>query len=163
MFGYALWRGMPAQVSFILVGEGANRKSTLFAILKSMLGARNVTSFAIQELENEKFLRGALYGKLVNIRSELPSAALKDTGIFKHLTGGDPISTDVKYGRPFTFVSYAKLIFATNRIPKTPDDTDAFFRRWIIISFLFKLSPNPDPSKGEKPVDPELAQKIIKS
>ena len=163
MFGYTLWRGMPAQVAFMLVGEGANGKSTLLTILKAMLGAHNVTSFAIQELENDKFLRGGLYGKLANIRSELPSVALKDTGIFKHLTGGDPITTDVKYGRPFTFVSYAKLIFATNKIPKSPDDTDAFFRRWIIITFPFKFSPNPDPSKGEKKADPELAQKIIKN
>ena len=161
MFGYTLWRDMPAQVAFMLVGEGANGKSTLLAILKALLGEQNVTAFAIQELETERFLKGALYGKLANIRSELPSAALKDTGVFKHLTGGDPITTDVKYGTPFTFVNYAKLIFATNKIPKTPDDTDAFFRRWIIISFPFKFVENPNPAAGEKKADPTLAQKII--
>jgi putative DNA primase/helicase len=35
----------------------------------------------------------------------------------------------------FYFVNYSKQIFSANRIPKTPDETDAFFARQIIINF----------------------------
>jgi phage/plasmid-associated DNA primase len=35
----------------------------------------------------------------------------------------------------FYFVNYSKQIFSANTIPKTPDETDAFFARQIIINF----------------------------
>jgi phage/plasmid-associated DNA primase len=61
--------------------------------------------------------------------------ALKSTGTFKMLTGGDPITAERKYGQRAPFVNYAKLIFSANKVPMAYDDTDAFFRRFIIIKF----------------------------
>ncbi|MGC8676527.1 MAG: phage/plasmid primase, P4 family, partial [Candidatus Micrarchaeia archaeon] len=161
MLGYILWRGMPVQKALMLVGEGSNGKSTLLSVIQAVLGSDNFTGIGIQELEENHFLVANLYGKLANIRSELPFRALNDTGVFKHLTGGDPITADVKFGHPFTFVNTAKLIFATNKIPKTPDDSDAFYRRWVIISFPYKFSANPAPS--EKQANPNLVSEIIES
>jgi putative DNA primase/helicase len=76
-----------------------------------------------------------LYGKLANIYADLPAIALKETGIFKMLTGGDTISGEHKFKPRFYFKNYAKLIFSCNQIPQTPDDSDAFYRRWIIVNF----------------------------
>ena len=38
-----------------------------------------------------RFAKADLYGKLANLYADLPDSALKSVGIFKMLTGGDPI------------------------------------------------------------------------
>jgi putative DNA primase/helicase len=49
------------------------------------------------------------------------------------------------------FVNFAKLIFSANQIPVTPDETDAFFSRLIIINFPNQLLVDKaDPSLVEK-------------
>jgi Predicted ATPase len=51
----------------------------------------------------------------------------------------------VKYSTKFiNFTNYAKFIFSTNKIPETLDDSDAFFRRWILINFPNKFEGNTD-------------------
>jgi phage/plasmid-associated DNA primase len=57
-----------------------------------------------------------------------------------------------KFTSPFKFVNYAKLIFSSNQIPITPDETDAFFARLIIINF-------PNQYLGDK-ADPYLIEKL---
>ena len=53
----------------------------------------------------------------------------------KNSAGGDPIPAERKFQPPFKFVNYAKLLFSANEMPHTPDETDAFFARPIIINF----------------------------
>jgi len=47
------------------------------------------------------------------------------------------IEAEIKYSmNPIKFVNYAKLLYSCNVIPLVEeDDSDAFFRRWIIINF----------------------------
>jgi hypothetical protein len=54
---------------------------------------------------------------------------------------------------------YAKLLFSANKVPEALDDTDAFFRRWIIVTFPNVFNgENCDPYKLEKLVtDQELS------
>ncbi len=56
--------------------------------------------------------------------------------VLKKLTGNDEHTGEFKYKKPFKFVNYAKLIFSCNKIPETEDQTDAFFRRLIIINLI---------------------------
>ena len=77
-----------------------------------------------------------LYGKLANIDADLSSEGLKNTGVIKKLTGGDPIYAEFKFKPGFHFINHAKPLFSANDIPVTPDQTDAFYRRPIIINFL---------------------------
>jgi putative DNA primase/helicase len=48
---------------------------------------------------------------------------------------------------------YAKLIFSTNKIPETEDESDAYFRREIILSF-------PNRFEDGKGADPNLLNKL---
>jgi phage/plasmid-associated DNA primase len=73
---------------------------------------------------------------MANIDADLSNEALKNTGLLKKLTGSDDIPAEEKFRNPFHFKNHAKLIFSANQIPKTPDETDAFFARLIIINFL---------------------------
>jgi phage/plasmid-associated DNA primase len=66
----------------------------------------------------------------------------------KQLTGGSPIAGEKKFKDPFPFVSYAKLIFACNVVPPCPDNTDAFFRRWLQVAFMRQFLEG-DPNRDE--------------
>lgn len=101
---------------------------------------------------NKTFSTSKLYGKLANIHADLSNEALRDTGILKMLTGGDPIPAEEKFKTPFWFIYKGKLLFSANEIPKTPDETDAFFARPIIINF-------PNQYLGKK-ADPHLLKKL---
>lgn len=133
--GYCLLRDYPIHRATMLIGEGANGKSTFLELLRAFLGHENVSGESLQGLEANRFAACSLFGKLANIYPDLSDRALRSTGMFKMLTGGDTISGEFKFKDRFRFKNYAKLIFSANKIPESPDDTTAFFRRWIIINF----------------------------
>ena len=149
--GYCLYRKLPLHKSFMLVGSGSNGKSTFLGMLKTMLGDRNVACIGLQDLEGN-FTLSALYGKLANIYPDLSNAAMKQTGKFKALTGGDGLTTDVKFKDHMTTTFTLKMIFSCNEIPRViSDDTDAYFRRWCVITFPAKFTKETaDPLLGEK-------------
>lgn len=135
--------------SFMLVGGGSNGKSTFLELLNHFLGPENCSHEPLQQLIYNRFSSARLYGKLLNSFNDISNAALKSTGIFKGLCGADTIRGENKFKNPFYFKNKAKLIFSTNRMPKTNDDSDAFYERWIIINFpqIFDDS-NPDTDKA---------------
>ena len=133
--GYCLLKDYRFQTAFMFIGEGANGKSTLINLTKDFLGKKNISSISIQDLEDNKFASAELNGKLANIYADITSSTLKQTSKFKILTGGDSLTGERKFKNPFQFINFAKLIFSANVIPKSWDDTNAFFRRWIIINF----------------------------
>jgi len=151
--GYCLYRRYILNKSLLLIGVGSNGKSVFLKLLKEFLGQKNVSARTIQELIYNRFAAASLYRKLANIFADIPSDALKTTSMFKALTGEDFISAEKKYGKePVEFTNYAKLIFSANQFPEAYDDTDAFYRRFIIIEF-------PNQFEGEK-ADPFLINKI---
>ncbi len=155
MFGYCLWKDYPIAKAFMLIGGGANGKSTLLNLLSRFLGDDNTCSPSLQELLNNRFKKIELFGKLANIHADLGTEALEDTGTFKMLTGGDKVMGEKKGKDPIEFYNHAKLIFSANEYPSTKDRTDAFFRRWIVINF-----PNQFNEEDEE-TDPNILQKII--
>jgi len=59
------------------------------------------------------------------------------------LTGEDQITADRKFKDPISFINYAKLLFSANELPYSKDQTDAFYRRWILIEFPNKFDVDP--------------------
>jgi len=151
--GYCLWREYPIHVAIMLIGEGANGKSTWLELLSAFLGNENISREPLQAFESNRFSLGCLFGKLANIFADLSNKALVKTGTFKMLTGGDTVSAEYKFHDRFTFKNYAKLIFSANKIPESSDDTTAFFRRWIIVNFpkeFLQDNPKTDPNLLKK-------------
>lgn len=133
--GYCLLRDYRIQKAVMLVGEGENGKSTWLNLLIKFLGSENVSTVSLQDLGSNRFAISNLYGKLANIHADLSNMELKATGKFKQLTGSDLIQGEQKFKAPFNFLNHAKLIFSCNRLPIANDTTNAFYRRWIIITF----------------------------
>ncbi len=134
--GFCLYRKYSPQKAIMFLGVGANGKSTAISLLQAFLGKENVSAISLHDLTTNRFAKFQLHNKLAVLYADLTSNALRNTGIFKILTGGDMISADKKFGDYLSFENYAKLIYSANVLPKPgEDDSDAFFRRWVLIDF----------------------------
>lgn len=127
------------QRAFMFLGPGGNGKSTALRLTKTFLGRENVSAVGLHALEENRFAAADLYGKLANIYADLDARALTATGIFKSITGGDPIRGERKHRDAFEFIAYARLIFSANEPPPTSDSSQAFFDRWIIVPFQQRI------------------------
>ena len=139
--GYCLYAKYPIHKAMILLGPGANGKSSLINLIDRFLGEQNKTSITLQALCSNRFAAATLDGKLVNLCADIPNKALDQTGMFKMLVGADSIPAERKFKDAYTFKNNAKLMFSTNEIPKTKDDTVAYFRRWVIINCTYYFPP----------------------
>lgn len=136
IFGWMLWPDYHVHKAVMMLGKGRNGKGTLLRLMTAFLGKENVSSVTLQALTADRFAGSDLFGKMANIGGDLPSRDLSDTATFRNLTGGDYCRAQEKYLKPFDFMNTAKMVFSANELPNTPDDTYAFFSRWIIIEFL---------------------------
>ncbi|MCW7755439.1 phage/plasmid primase, P4 family [Desulfobotulus sp. H1] len=154
-FGYCLDRRAPPILSkcMLLLGDGSDGKSTVLYILRQMVGVANCASVGLHELEDQ-FLRSSLYGKSVNISTEVGSKAI-ESQYFKAITSGDTIQAAFKHKDTFDFEPFCKLIFAANKLPRVLDNSDGNFRRWLPIRFKHQWMDN-DPD-----IDPHLKPKLM--
>jgi putative DNA primase/helicase len=154
MFGYCFYKPYAFQKAFMLVGAGANGKSTELNVLENLIGERNVSNIPLQRLCKDRFTNIDLIGKYANICSDLSEEGLKDIGTFKMLVGGDWIRAEKKYApNGIKFRNTAKLIFSANTIPECKDKTFSYGRRWVVIEYpnVFREDdPNTDPFIEEK-------------
>ena len=150
--GYHLYKDMIYHKAAMFIGDGANGKTTLQDVMNAFLGRDNVSHVNLYKLVEGRFSTSELYLKLANISPEIASSELKRTGAFKSLTGHDRIMAEKKYRDPFYFTNYAKLTFLCNQLPTTPDQSSAFFRRWLLFIF-------PNKFEGAK-CDPKILDKL---
>ncbi len=136
----------------LLYGSGANGKSVFIEIMSAMLGKDNVSRYSLESITDPKgYSRAELITKLLNLSTEI--SGRMDKGLFKQMASGESIEARHIYGRPFTMENYAKLLFSTNELPKETENTDGFFRRWLIVPF--------DVTIPEAEQDKELAATIM--
>ena len=129
------------QKAILLLGEGANGKSTWLALLTRFLGRHNVAAIPLHKLEADKFSVSRLVGKLANICADLPSEHLAGTSTFKALTGGDTLTAEYKFKDSFDLEPFARLVFSANHPPRSGDGSSAFFRRWVVVPFDRTFAP----------------------
>lgn len=156
MIGYCLYRGMPFQKVFILVGNGANGKSTLLNMITKLLGEINVSHVDLKEIAGNRFGKSELYGKLANIADDCSSSYLEDTSVMKRITGESYTSIEFKNQNSFSAKINTKMILSYNTIPRMNDTTDGLMRRLVIIPLnaVFK--------KGNANYDPFISEKLKK-
>ena len=136
LFAYCLWRAYPMQYMFFLIGGGANAKGTILGALQEFLGPDNVSNNSVTSLSDNRFAGADLFRKHANISNELTVEEVKNVDLLKSLVSGtDYIRAERKFEQPFTFMSYAKIIIATNAPPKSQDASDGFYRRLNLIRF----------------------------
>ncbi len=135
LIGYCIYRTAKYEKALLCIGKGSNGKGTFLKLLDRFLGPKNVSHVSLQDMNEDRFAIAGLHGKFANTFADLKSGKLTTAGNFKMLVSGDFTRAQKKYGQPFEFSSYAKLIFSANEIPQSEDKTFAYYRRWIIFFF----------------------------
>jgi len=130
--------------AFMFLGQGENGKSVCLSYIQSLIGKDNVSSITLQDIAEDKFMRANLDGKSANIFTDLEQNELKHLGKIKAITSNEPIEVQKKHGQPFTMHPFCKLLFSCNRFPKVYDQTQGFFRRWVIVRWDRNFENDPE-------------------
>jgi putative DNA primase/helicase len=154
--GYSLTGNTDAQCLFVLVGNGANGKSTLIRVIQDLLGdyAQQTPMETLMVSRSGAIpndvarLEGARFVAATEAEAGQRLAEAK----IKQLTGGDKIPARFLYGEIFEFIPQFKLWLATNRLPEVRGTDDGIWRRFQVIPFNVKIP--------EAERDPGLAEKL---
>ena len=115
--------------------SSTNGKSTIFKLMYNLFGERNIVSISLQDLINNRFMGQKLDGKLLNIYADMNDKKITDLDKFKLFVSGDSITVERKNGHPYEIIPKAKHFFSTNTLPEIQEDSNAVYRRFIIIDF----------------------------
>ncbi len=148
---YCFLPSLKLEKVLLLYGSGANGKSVFYDIVSALLGPSNISSYSLANLA-EEHNRAMIADKLLNYGSEINAGAI-DRDLFKLLASGEPVQARLKYGNPFIMKGYARLMFNANTLPSDTEQTEAFFRRFLIVPFAVTIP--------EAQQDKNLAKKII--
>ncbi|MDC1101380.1 phage/plasmid primase, P4 family [Pseudomonadales bacterium] len=152
LMGYTLIATCRYEKFAILIGSGANGKSVLLELIKSLCGSENVSAVSPDRLD-DKFQRAYLHGKYANLVTEIAEGAVINDAALKAITSGEFTTAEHKFRPPFSFAPYATCWFGTNHMPHTRDFSDALFRRACVITFTNKF-------EGSRR-DPLLKEKLV--
>lgn len=160
MMGLCLVNKYITRKAFMLYGDGANGKDVLLEILKTLLGEENVSNHSLHYLEKNRFASASLVGKLANICGDLSEKELKEASVFKKITGRSGLEVEPKGKDSFSYTPYSTMIFAANQTPNFKEDTYALYDRWVIITFPYKFTSDPDDGHKDKVPKDELLAKL---
>jgi P4 family phage/plasmid primase-like protien len=145
-----LGKGTLFHRALIFHGSGANGKSVLLSLIRRAFPETAIASVPAQSWSHE-YSRARLSGKRINIVNELPEGDIIDSSSFKAIVAGDLTMARQPYGRVYDFIPEAGHLFAANTLPGTTDQTDGFWRRFVLIGFPNTVAPeNQNPNLAEE-------------
>lgn len=154
--GYLLTNNLKHQKFLLITGEGANGKGVFFEIIERMVGRENCTHIPLAQF-GSPFVLATTIGKIANLSSESSSAidAFGET-VLKSYTAGDAMTFQRKYMEAIEAIPTAKVMIATNQLPKFQDKTQGIWRRMLFVPFE-KVYPE---AKQNKNLAEELAKEL---
>ena len=137
--GYLFRPDVREQKFLLCVGEGANGKGVLFEIVQALIGVENCSQVPISRF-GDRFALYSTIGKVCNLTHE-SSHALEDESenVLKSFVAGDRMTIDRKNRDPIEIQPTAKLLIATNSLPRFGDKTQAVWRRILLVPFDLTL------------------------
>lgn len=137
----------------VLYGDGNDGKSKLAEIIERCFPEGSVCGITPHRWRDDYHVAG-LAGKRVNLCGELPARELTDSEIVKLVvTAEHRVRARSPYKEPFEFFAIAGHVFLANKLPATSDQTDGFWRRFIVLPFTRVFLP------GEE--DPGIVEKVL--
>jgi len=149
--GYSLTGSVSEQCLFILIGTGANGKSTFVHTLQRLFGdySASVPMATLMDQRNGSAQTNDLaylVGKRLVAASEGERGQRLAESKIKMMTGGDRISCRALYKDYFEFDPQFKLWLATNTLPSISGTDNAIWRRIMVIPFPVTI-PDADQDK----------------
>jgi P4 family phage/plasmid primase-like protien len=126
------------QKGMILVGAGANGKSTVQQIVSALFShkksTRIISAIPPQDMDQE-YRRAMLASSRLNVVNELPEADILASESVKAMISGDLMTGRHIRQAPFEFVPKAGHLFSANNLPGVRDMSLGFWRRWLVVPF----------------------------
>lgn len=148
----------------VFYGPSNAGKSSLISLIERMLGEDNISSYAIQDFDNDRFSCGGLIGKFANITHDQGHEKINHIHKFKNIADHKPVETEKKFGHAQNITHKIANIFLTNHLPEiTPEASEGFFSRIVLVEFKQIYLDNPtqeELNKGAKPIDRERIKKL---
>lgn len=134
-FGYNLVFDTTKEKFVILYGMGANGKTVIVTVLKTLVGKPLLSTVPLEVFKLERtFPMAEMHGKLANVVAEIGEIDRDTDALLKMVVSGEEITVERKFKDPFTAKMTARLTFATNVFPKFRDTSSALPRRLVLIS-----------------------------
>lgn len=160
IIGYCLLPGVNMKKAILFHSRAPHTgKSSLLNLIGALVGHANEATVSLQDLDEHKFARASLQGKLINRSGDLGAYAPKTSANFKSLVGGDPVLAEHKGQRQFALYNTAKLLFAGNSFAGTFEAGAAYTDRWLVVPF--EVAHEPDPDFLVKVTTPEELQGLL--
>ena len=140
MMGCVLSNDVYYKKFFVLQGVSGSGKSTIIDILIDLMPRRCVTSLSLDKF-NGDFGMATLCGKALVVNTELANKEISDgnSAKVKEATGGDTLTSNVKYNDPITFLNRASIIFATNHYFRMESTDQGLLNRACAIPFTTSI------------------------
>ncbi len=151
--GYLFIPGNPYQMFLLFLGPGANGKTTLVRVMEWLAGPANVSHVPLCRF-GDRFSLTDMVGKRLNTATETIRTVDDETEArLKELTGGDTLAAERKFvqGR-INFTPSAKIVIATNEMPRFRDKSSGLWRRLWLVPFRVSIA--------EDRQDPILVEKL---
>ncbi|MFF3464957.1 phage/plasmid primase, P4 family [Streptomyces sp. NPDC002619] len=140
LLGYGITGSTKEQCFAVLYGAGSNGKSTLLTTLRELLGDHAATVPFDMFTTSGKARGGPeaemLVGARLALASETNRSAVLDSAAIKNATGGEEITVNPKYRKPYAFKPQALILLASNYKPIVREQDTGTWRRIKLIPFL---------------------------
>lgn len=128
----------------IATGCGSNGKSTLFGILKAVLGdycsSVNPDILMGKVTQEQQIAAAELKGKRLVIAQETESGQVLSTAMVKRMVSTDNIIGRKLYQAPIEFTPSHSMMLATNHLPTVKDNDEGTWRRLTVVPFNAKIT-----------------------
>ncbi len=114
---------------------GNSGKTQFLNLIGELLGNEKIVNIPIQHMnEASKFALGSIVGKRLISIGDQTSSEIKDSSVFKQITGGDPIKVEPKNKQPFYYTYPGAVAIACNNLPSFTDDKGGhIFERLLLL------------------------------
>ena len=138
MFGFILGNQPIKKIkrAFVFWSRCGNTgKSTLIRLLTWFYGVDRVSAVKLTEMTaDNRFILGSLPDSRLIICGDESSSDVRDSGIFKSLTGGDGVKVERKGKEGYTHYFKGVIVIACNELPYFHNDYgDHLFKRLLIF------------------------------
>lgn len=152
----------PAGV-LLLIGNGSNGKSSLFSLMRRVIGTyltnpkREVLT---ESSKSSRFSTHTLKGARAALFEELPKGRHLNANVFKELSGTQRIRGERKGVDEEEFEMRATVVIATNHLPQVTDTDNAIWRRLNMVEMPYRFTSKPE-NDNDILADPSLSPESI--
>jgi putative DNA primase/helicase len=128
----------PFKKTYLLQGDGNAGKTTYLELLYAVFGMENCSGIALQRLGADRFAKGAMEGRILNVYDDLSEVPLSNVGELKTLTGVFFHNIERKGKDSYQGKIFCVFLFTCNAPPtfdSAVKNDSAFWERWQYVVF----------------------------